>query len=103
MTAPQPEIGSWYRQSGGELFEVVAFDGDEGTIEIQYFDGTVEERDIEDWEALWEDGALETADPPEDWTGSVDVEPEDQGNSVDVFDDARTPRSSGIDGLDLFE
>jgi hypothetical protein len=103
MTAPEPGIGSWYRQSGGELFEVVAWDGDDGTIEIQYFDGTIEEMDIEDWETQWEEGALEDAEAPEDWTGSVDVEPEEQGNSVESFDDARTTRANGLDGLDIFE
>lgn len=104
MSAPQPEVGGWYRQSGGQMFEVVAFDADDGTVEIQYFDGTVEEMDIDDWEVQWDDGALETAEAPEDWTGSVDVEPEEQGNSVESFDDARTPRaSSSLDGLDLFE
>ena len=51
MAAPQPGIGDWYRQKeGGDLFEVVAFDDDDGTIEIQYFDGTVEEMDVEDWD-----------------------------------------------------
>ena len=51
MAAPQPGIGDWYRQKeGGALFEVVAFDDDDGTIEIQYFDGTVEEMDVEDWD-----------------------------------------------------
>src|SRR5262245_58607937 len=80
MAAPQPGIGDWYRQKeGGALFEVVAFDDDDGTIEIQYFDGTVEEMDVEDWEGQWDDGALESAEPPEDWTGSVDVESEDDG------------------------
>ncbi len=33
--------------------------------------------DVEDWKAQWEDGALEAAEPPEDWSGSVDVEPEE--------------------------
>lgn len=70
MTTPQPGIGDWYRLNGGALFEVVALDDDDGTIEIQYFDGTVEEMDIEDWEAQWEDGALEPAQAPEDWSGS---------------------------------
>jgi len=55
MATPQPGIGDWYRLNGGSLFEVVALDDDDGTIEIQYFDGTVEELDIEDWEAQWED------------------------------------------------
>jgi hypothetical protein len=70
MAAPQPGIGDWYRQKeGGALFEVVAFDDDDGTIEIQYFDGTVEER-ISKTGNL-KDGALETADPPEDLSGPM--------------------------------
>ena len=104
MVAPQPGIGDWYRQKeGGSLFEVVAFDDDDGTIEIQYYDGTVEELDIEDWEAQWEDGALEGAGPPEDWSGSVDVEPEDDGLRGDASDPERDLRASGLDGIDLFE
>lgn len=104
MSTPQPDIGSWYRHRGGQMFEVVAWDADDGTIEIQYFDGTIEELDIDDWGAQWEDGSLEAGEAPEDWTGSVDVEPEEQGNSVESFDDTRTPRaSSGLEGLDLFE
>ena len=60
MAVPKPDIGNWYRRTGGgELFEVVAVDEDDGTLEIQYFDGTVEEMDIEDWETQWEDGAIE--------------------------------------------
>ena len=41
----KPTIGNWYRIHGGDSFEVVAFDEDDGTIELQYFDGTVEEMD----------------------------------------------------------
>jgi hypothetical protein len=104
MTTPQPGIGDWYRLNGGSLFEVVAFDDDDGTIEIQYFDGTVEEMDIEDWEAQWEEGALEAAEAPEDWSGSVDVEAGDEeGRGSDSLDDDRDVRASPLDGIDLFE
>jgi len=104
MVAPQPGIGDWYRlKEGGALFEVVAFDDDDGTIEIQYFDGTVEEMDIDDWDSQWEDGALETADPPEDWTGSVDVEPDDDTLRAVDSDSDRDLRASSLDGIDLFE
>ena len=103
MTAPQPAIGEWYRMSGGELFEVVAVDEGDGTIEIQYFDGTVEEMDFEDWEAQWDDGSLEPAEPPEDWSGSVDVEPDENGYRGDPYDDDRDLRASPLDGIDLFE
>ena len=73
----QPEIGAWYSLRGGESFEVVAVDEDDGTIEMQSFDGTVEEMDIEDWDAQFASGEIEAADAPEDWSGSVDVDGED--------------------------
>lgn len=105
MATPQPAIGDWYRLSGGALFEVVALDDDDGTIEIQYFDGTVEEMDIEDWDTQWEDGALEAAEAPEDWSGSVDIESGDndgRGGSESLSED-RDLRASGLDNIDLFE
>jgi hypothetical protein len=103
-TPQQPGIGDWYRLNGGALFEVVALDDDDGTVEIQYFDGTLEEMDIEDWDAQWEDGALETAEAPEDWTGSVDVESSDEdGRSTDSSSEERDLRASGLDNIDLFE
>src|SRR4051812_3805390 len=102
MAAPQPGIGDWYRQKeGGALFEVVAYDEEDGTIEIQYFDGTVEEMDIEDWDGHWDDGALEAADPPEDWTGSVDVESDDNGQRGDSAEGDRGLRANGLEGIDL--
>jgi hypothetical protein len=104
MATPQPGIGDWYRMNGGALFEVVALDDDDGTIEIQYFDGTVEEMDIEDWDAQWEDGALESAQAPEDWSGSVDVEGGDEeGRGGESLGEDRDLRASPLDGIDLFE
>jgi hypothetical protein len=104
MATPQPAIGDWYRLNGGSLFEVVALDDDDGTIEIQYFDGTVEEMDIEDWDTQWEDGALEEAEAPEDWSGSVDVEATDEeGRGSELGDEDRDVRASGLEGIDLFE
>lgn len=104
MAAPTPGIGDWFRLSGGALFEVVALDEDEGTIDIQYFDGTVEEMDREDWEAQWDDGLIEAAEPPEDWSGSVDVDGDDaMPAGSEVPGEEATPRASSLDGLDLFE
>ena len=102
----KPTIGNWYRIQGGESFEVVAYDEDDGTIELQYFDGTVEEMDIEDWDAQWNDGALEAAEAPEDWSGSVDVEVSDEdgrGAGSDSVGDDRDIRASSLDGIDLFD
>jgi hypothetical protein len=104
MVGPQPGIGDWYRLTGGELFEVVALDEDDGTIEIQYFDGTIEEMDVEDWNDQWDDGALESAEAPEDWSGSVDVEATaEEGRVPDSSGEDRELRASSLEGIDLFE
>ena len=75
----RPEVGQWYaRGDKGELFRVVAYDERDGTIEIQTFDGDVDELDAE----AWNDMVLERSEPPEDWTGPVDdVEVDDLGYS----------------------
>jgi hypothetical protein len=102
----KPTIGNWYRIKGSDSFEVVAFDEDDATIELQYFDGTVEEMDLEDWQAEHEAGALEEIEAPEDWTGSVDVDPEanDQRGALGYGeDDDRRQSASKLEGLDLFE
>ena len=76
MAKPTPVIGEWFRRTGGDSFEVVAIDRDDHTIEIQYFDGTVEEIELEEWR----EAEIESCEAPEDWTGSLDVEPEDTEN-----------------------
>jgi hypothetical protein len=78
MTLPTPIVGEWYQGVDGELFEVVAIDPDEQTIDVQHFDGTLEEFDPD----AWIQRAPREADAPEDWTGSVDVEPEDHEDDV---------------------
>jgi len=80
MANPVPVVGKWYARPGGDSFEIVAVDSDDGTIEIQYFDGTIEEIDTDEWN----EEQILAAEPPEDWTGSVDVEPEDYENEFDT-------------------
>lgn len=102
----KPVVGKWYRIQGSDSFEVVAVDDDDGTIELQYFDGTVEEMDIEDWRAEKETGALEEVEPPEDWSGSVDLDPEEddmRGTTGYGQDEDRRHSASRFEGLDLFE
>ena len=101
MTTPQPGIGEWFRLNGGDSFEIVAVD--DGTIDIQYFDGTLEEMELEDWEAHCADGVLEAAEAPEDWSGSVDIERADtEGRGSEPFGEERDLRASSL-GIDLFE
>lgn len=83
MTSPSPIVGDWYRRAGAPsnaIFEVVAIDRDDGTIEVQHFDGTVEEFDVD----VWDEQEFEETQAPEDWTGSVDVEPEDYETEREV-------------------
>ena len=104
MNMQRPGIGEWYRlSSGGELLEVVAFDAADGTVEVQYFDGTVEEFDFEDWRSQRASGAIEEAEAPEDWSGSVDIEPEDERAAADPLEDDRRLHADRLDDLDLFE
>lgn len=63
-----PEVGQWYRNDKGDLFEVVAFDSGDPVVEIQYFDGTLEELEIDSWYAQM----LQTEAEPEDWSGPFD-------------------------------
>ena len=73
MAVKYPVIGQSFRKPDGTLFEVVAVDEDEATVEIQLFDGTIDEIDIERWPEL----LLLEISAPEDWSGSVDMDPED--------------------------
>jgi len=73
MAIQYPVIGKWFRRPNGTLFEVVAIDEADATVEIQFFDGTISEVEIERWPEL----LLMEVSAPEDWSGSVDMDPED--------------------------
>ncbi len=73
MAVTYPVIGQWFRRPNGTLFEVVAIDEEDSTIEIQQFDGTIDELEIDRWPKLM----LTEVSAPEDWSGSVDMDPED--------------------------
>jgi len=66
---PVPAIGKWFLDNAdGQLFEIVAIDESDGTIDIQYFDGAIEEIDVD----LWDEMELTSAAAPEDWSGPFD-------------------------------
>lgn len=53
MAQLQPDIGNWFENiEDGTLFEVVAIDDFERTVEVQYLDGTVDEFDLDHWQTL---------------------------------------------------
>ncbi len=72
-----PVVSQWYQHlDKGQQFQVTAVDETEGTVEIQHFDGDVEEIELDEWYGL----EIEPIEPPEDWTGPVDdVERDDLG------------------------
>ncbi len=70
VTEIYPIVSNWYQQQDkGQRFLVVAFDEDTGLIEVQYFDGSIEEFDLD----LWYEMELESIAEPENWAGAVDV------------------------------
>lgn len=78
-----PIVGNWYEHlDKGQLFRVIAIDELNETVEIQYFDGDLEELDLDDWLEL----DIEPAEEPEDWSGPVDAlesEPLDNDDEAD--------------------
>ena len=80
MAVATPIIGDWYKKPTGELFEVVAIDHSDGAIEIQEFDGTIGEVESETWYS----SAFVPAEPPEDFSGSMDMEAEDAGLDSEI-------------------
>lgn len=76
-----PVVGQWYRPSSskGQLFEVISIDDQYSNIEIQFFDGNIDQLELESW--LEMDINLE--DAPENWYGAIDVpELDDLGSSI---------------------
>ncbi len=89
-----PRIGDWYQNISGDAFEIVALDEDEATMEVQYYDGAVEEIDFDSWG----DMEIVPIEPPEDWAGSLDIEREDYG--VDLELTSPNDHINPIDELD---
>jgi Family of unknown function (DUF6763) len=73
----EPIEGNWYHDLDKERdFMVLDVSKREGTVDIQYFDGDIEELEMEEWEEM----DLEEIEPPEDWTGPLDdLEADDLG------------------------
>lgn len=68
MDEQRAAIGQWYRDAEGRVLKVVAIDESDATVEVQFFDGTVEEYDTRSWWEL----SPRAISSPEDWRGPFD-------------------------------
>lgn len=74
MLNRKPVVGDWYQDTeAGVIFEVVAFDEEEGTVEVQHIDGQVEEYELSAWRQM----PLVGVAPPEDWRSGFELSRED--------------------------
>ena len=75
-----PVIGLWYRHlDKGQRFQVVALDERDDSVEIQHYDGDIEELDLDTWHTM----AIMPCEAPENWSGALDIgEPDDYGTEI---------------------
>ena len=65
-----PIVDQWYtHRDKGQRFYVVAIDEDGNAVEIQHFDGDLEELGLDEWREL----AIELSEEPENWAGALDI------------------------------
>lgn len=64
----EPEVGNWYKDEDGLAFEVIQVDRQDGSVQVQHFDGTVDTIDLDSWQEM----AIFPTAPPEDWSGPFD-------------------------------
>ena len=75
-----PIIDQWYAHlDKGQRFFVVAINDEENTVDIQHFDGDLQELSMNEWRDLM----IELSEEPENWTGALDIaEQDDLGTGV---------------------
>lgn len=76
----EPIVGNWYAHlDKGQRFMVTAVDDYGETVEMQHFDGDVEEASLTDWYQL----DLEIIEEPDAWSGALDIaEVDDFGTEI---------------------
>jgi hypothetical protein len=84
MTHVQPAVGQWYlSKEWGRRFEVVGIDENEGTIELQDEEGSLDEMDRD----TWSNAELEFTAQPQDLTEVFDdVSEPDDADGEDTSD-----------------
>ena len=79
----KPIEGCWYESNdNGDIFFVIMVDEDDGVIEIQSYDGDLDELELAEWQEM----DLEAIEQPEDFHGSIDGDLDDETVSVNMKD-----------------
>lgn len=76
----EPRIDQWYAHlDKGQRFFITAIDKEDQTVEVQHFDGDVEEFTLDEWRDL----DIELSEAPESWSGALDIaEQDDFGTEI---------------------
>lgn len=83
----EPVVGKTYQDPDGLAFEILAFDEDDGTIEIEYTDGTVDEIDLDTWYEMDLRQLKTAAKPDADAVDDEEEEEEEKKPKVDKDED----------------
>ena len=75
-----PQVHQWYAHlDKGQRYYVTAINEEENTVDVQHFDGDIEELSLDEWRDL----EIELSEEPENWTGALDIaEQDDLGTGV---------------------
>ena len=69
-----PIADQWYwHHDKGPLFYVTAINREDRTVEVQHYDGDIEEYTFAEWRNM----DIEPGEEPENWTGAVDIDERD--------------------------
>ncbi len=69
-----PRIDQWYAHlDKGQRFYVVDVSEDRDNVELQHFDGDLEELSLDEWRNL----NIILSEEPENWSGALDIANED--------------------------
>lgn len=81
-----PRVDQWYFHiDKGQRFYVIDINEKDNTVEVQHFDGDLEEFTFEEWQEL----EIELSEEPENFTGALDIaEQDDCGTEItDTYPD----------------
>lgn len=79
----EPVVGTVYEDEDGKTFEVISFDENIGTLEVQFADGAKSEIDLDDWYGM----DLEEVESEDEDDSEEDEEEVTEDDDDDLDDD----------------